>query len=485
MSLIRIRNLIGGELVDPVSGRWLEDINPANGEAHASVPDSDERDLEQAIDAAEKARESWAATPTEERARVLRRISDAILADSGRLALAETADTGKPLGISSRIDIPRSARNFAFFADAITQFSTECHAEGRERLNYTLREPLGIVGCISPWNLPLYLLSWKVAPALAAGNCVVAKPSEVTPLTAFLLSEICRDQGLPPGVLNIVHGQGGKVGQAMSGHPGIRAISFTGSTATGARISQAAAAGFKKLSLEMGGKNASVVFADCDFDLALRTVVRAAFTNQGEVCLCGSRILVERPIYDRFRAALVGRVRDLKVGDPLEATTDQGAIVSKAHFEKIVSCLELALAEGGRFATGGRPARVPGRCERGWFIEPTVVEGLGNECRTNQEEVFGPLAALIPFEGDEEALRLANSSRYGLACSVFTRDLERAHRFSARVQTGIVWVNCWMERDLRTPFGGVKESGLGREGGWDALRFFTEPKNICIGLRPG
>ncbi len=478
----KVLNYIGGELVSPSSQTWFDKPDPATGEPSVRVPDSDEADIQRAVEAARSAFPAWAATPASERARLLRRVADTIRTRADAFARAEAIDTGKPLKVAATVDIPRSILNFEFFADAVTQFSSEAHVTDGGALNYTLRAPLGVVGCISPWNLPLYLLTWKIAPALAIGNCVVAKPSEVTPMTAYLLAQVCREAGLPPGVLNLVHGLGPKVGAAMSRHPDISAISFTGSTRTGAEIARVAAPAFKKLSLEMGGKNPNVVFADCDFDEAVATTLRSSFANQGQICLCGPRIFVQRPLYARFTEALVERTRALKVGDPLEAGTDQGALVSQPHFDKVMGYLALAKQEGGRFLTGGQRAQVGGRCRNGWFIEPTLVEGLDSACRTNQEEIFGPVASLIPFDTEEEVLAWANSTRYGLAASVWTRDLSRAHRFASKLHNGIVWVNCWMLRDLRTPFGGMKESGVGREGGHEVLRFFTEPKNVCVKL---
>ncbi|WP_225414001.1 aldehyde dehydrogenase [Stigmatella hybrida] len=478
----KVLNYIGGELVPPTSHQWLDKPEPATAELYAHVPDSDETDVQRAVEAATNAFPAWSAMPAVERARLLRRMAGTIQARMEAFARAESIDTGKPLSVATSVDIPRSILNLEFFADAVTQFSSEAHATDSVALNYTLRSPLGVVGCISPWNLPLYLFTWKIAPALAMGNCVVAKPSEVTPMTAFLLAQVCQEVGLPPGVLNIVHGLGAKVGAALSRHPDIAALSFTGSTRTGAEIARTAAPLFKKLSLEMGGKNPNVLFADCDFDEALATTVRSSFSNQGQICLCGPRIFVQAPIYERFKEALVARTRALKVGDPLEPGTEQGALVSQQHFEKVMGYIDLSVQEGGRILTGGRHAKLDGRCRNGWFVEPTLVEGLGPECRTNQEEIFGPVASLIPFEREEEVLAWANATRYGLAASVWTKDLSRAHRFAAKLHSGIVWVNCWMLRDLRTPFGGVKDSGVGREGGHEVLRFFTEPKNVCVKL---
>ncbi|HNL07232.1 MAG TPA: aldehyde dehydrogenase family protein, partial [Chitinophagales bacterium] len=331
-----------------------------------------------------------------------------------------------------------------------------------------------------PWNLPLYLFTWKIAPALAAGNCVIAKPSEITPQTAYLLSQIAQQADLPAGVLNIIHGLGTKVGKAIVEHPHIKAISFTGGTRTGREIASIAAPMFKKLSLELGGKNPSIIFADCEWDETLATTVRSAFTNQGEICLCGSRILVEKSIYDRFVAEFVAKIQELKVGDPLDTSSYLGAVVSKEHAEKVMSYISLAQAEGGVLLTGGKRVFPEGRCSKGWFIEPTVIANLSNSCRTNQEEIFGPVVTIQSFETEAEAIAIANDTEYGLAANVWTQNLSRAHRVAEELAFGIVWVNCWMLRDLRTPFGGVKNSGVGREGGWEALRFFTEPKNILV-----
>jgi len=477
-----VLNFIDGRHAAAACGEWLDDVDPATGETYARVASSDARDVDRSVAAALHAFPTWSVTPVVERSKLLRRLARLIERDLEKLARAESIDSGKPLSAARTVDIPRAVQNFDFFADAVTQFSSEAHPTDEVALNYTLRQPLGPVACISPWNLPLYLLTWKIAPALAAGNCVVAKPSEVTPMSAHLLGSLAAEAGLPPGVLNIVQGLGPRAGGPLCAHSGIRAISFTGSTRVGAEIAREAATSFKKLSLEMGGKNPTLVFADADLREAIPQTVRAAFSNTGQICLCGSRILVERSVYDQVRDELVERVRALRVGDPLQADTEQGALVSRQHFDKVMGCLAVARQEGGRVLCGGGRASVAGRCAGGFFVQPTLIEGLGPSCRTNQEEIFGPVATLLPFDGAEEAVRLANSTRYGLAASLWTRDLSRAHRVGAQLHSGIVWVNCWMLRDLRTPFGGVKESGVGREGGMDALRFFTEPKNVCVKL---
>jgi aminomuconate-semialdehyde/2-hydroxymuconate-6-semialdehyde dehydrogenase len=477
-----LENYVNGEFIAPLSGRYIDDVNPATGEVFCQIPDSGEEDVELAVAAARTAFSKWAVTSAEERFTILNRIATLIDEQLDALAEAETIDNGKPLWLSKRVDIPRASSNFRFFATGIMHFSAEAHTMEDKAINYTLRQPIGIVGCISPWNLPLYLFTWKIAPALAAGNCVVAKPSEVTPLTAYLLARICQKAGLPAGVLNIVHGRGETVGEAIVRYPDIKAISFTGSTRAGARIASIAAPMFKKLSLELGGKNPNIIFADCDFNKMLKTTVQSSFANQGQICLCGSRILVEESIYEKFKAAFLEEVKKLKVGDPVDAASKQGAVVSKLHFDKVMACIETAREEGGRILAGGNAVKPEGRCANGYFIEPTVIEGLGPQCRTNIEEIFGPVVTIQTFKTEEEALALANAGSYGLSASIWTQDISRANRVAAKVDAGITWVNCWLLRDLRTPFGGIKNSGVGREGGWDALRFFTEAKNVCVQL---
>ncbi|WP_026611301.1 aldehyde dehydrogenase [Methylocaldum szegediense] len=476
----RIANYIGGELVPPVSGRYLENVEPATGRSFSEVPDSDSADVDRAVAAAKKAFPGWSEAPLEDRSKRLRRIADLIEAKADALARAESVDAGKPLSAARQVDIPRAAANFQFFSSAIQHFFSESHAMGSQALNYTLRVPLGVVGCISPWNLPLYLFTWKVAPALAAGNTVVAKPSELTPMTAFYLSEICREAGLPPGVLNIVHGTGAKVGQSLVEHPNVEAISFTGGTQTGARIAQTAAPKFKKLSLELGGKNPNIIFADCDFERAVSTTVRSSFFNQGEICLSGSRIFVERPIYETFRDELLQRTRALRVADPLSGDCDVGALISENHLHKVLSYIDLAQTEGGQILTGGKQVRLEGRCENGFFVEPTIIEGLTPDCRVNQEEIFGPVVTLMPFDHEDEVIEYANGTMYGLSATIWSENLTRCHRLANRIHCGVIWINCWLLRDLRTPFGGMKQSGVGREGGFEALKFFTEAKNVCV-----
>ena len=478
--MIEIRNYIDGKQLAAASGGWLDDAEPATGKTYARIPDSDGRDVEAAVAAAVRAFPAWSATPAEQRSQWLLKLAALVERDAEQLVRAESVDNGKPVALARRLDIPRAIANLRFFAAAASQFASESHAMEGGAINYTLRSPIGVVGCISPWNLPLYLFTWKIAPALAAGNCVVAKPSEITPMTAYLFGELCMEAGLPPGVLNIVHGLGHKAGSALVDHPRVKAISFTGGTRTGTDIAARAAPKFKKLSLELGGKNPVLVFADCDWELTLNDCLRAALLNQGEICFCGSRIYVESRIYAKFRDEFVKRVQALKQGDPLDEATQQGALVSEAHLQKVLGYVELARQEGGTFLTGGKRTTVAGRCASGWFMEPTVIEGLGPDCRVNQEEIFGPVVSLAPFDSEEEALALANGTAYGLTASVFSADVSRCHRLAARLEAGLIWVNCWMLRDLRVPMGGVKQSGVGREGGFEAMRFFTEARNVCI-----
>lgn len=476
-----IKNYIHGELVEPVSGEYLDNFDPAIGEVYSKIPDSGKDDIEKATEAAKAAFPAWSKTSNRERYEILNRLVEEIKANFDELAMAESIDNGKPLKLAQKVDIPRAWQNFQFFATGIMHFASEAHEmQADNTINYTLRQPIGVVGCISPWNLPLYLFTWKIAPAIAAGNCVVAKPSEITPMTAYLLSELAIKAGLPKGVLNIVHGLGHKVGDAITRHPDIKAISFTGGTKTGATIASIAAPMFKKLSLELGGKNPNLVFADCNYEKALRTSVMSSFANQGQICLCGSRIYIEESIYDKFRDDFVAKVKKLNVGDPLEAGSNLGAVVSKDHKEKVLSYIKLAEEEGGKILAGGNEVKPEGRCQNGYFIETTVIEGLDNNCRTQQEEIFGPVVTLTPFKNEEHALELANGTDYGLSSTIWTSDLDRANRVANKIHAGIVWVNCWLHRDLRTPFGGVKNSGVGREGGFEVFKFFTEPKNVCV-----
>ncbi len=478
----KIQNYINGELVSPVSNQYLDNFNPATGKVYSLIPDSDDKDVELAVTAALIAFPKWSGMTTEKRSSLLIKLSNLIEKNLERFAVAESIDNGKPVWLARQVDIPRAVANLHFYATAALHLSTETHSMGDTALNYTLRTPIGIAGCISPWNLPLYLFTWKIAPALASGNCVIAKPSEITPMTAYLLSQLAIEAGIPAGVLNIIHGYGHKVGKAIVAHPKISAISFTGGTKTGEEIARVAAPMFKKLSLELGGKNPNIIFADCDFEKALKTTVRSSFSNQGEICLCGSRIFIERSIYDKFKTAFITEVKNLKVGNPLQDENWLGAIVSKPHLEKILYYIDLAKTEGGTILCGGNQLKLDGLNSEGYFLEPTVIEGLPYDCRTNQEEIFGPVVTLQPFDNVEEVLNYANSTTYGLAATVWTENLTRAHTVAAKLHSGIVWVNCWLLRDLRTPFGGVKNSGVGREGGFEALNFFTEEKNVCIRL---
>ena len=478
--MIFLSNYINGKQVSAISDKWQDVYNPATGKVYAQLPDSQAEDVEKAYKAAADAFPKWSETTVEYRSEMLEKIALAIEARHEELAQAESKDNGKPITLARKVDINRAAANFRFFSKAITQYSTEAHhTAGRKTMNYTIRKPLGVVGCISPWNLPLYLFSWKIAPALAAGNTVVAKPSEVTPYTASLLAEILDEVGLPAGVLNIVHGLGSSAGQAIVAHPGITAISFTGGTKTGAHIGSVAAPMFKKLSLELGGKNPNIIFADCDFDKMLKTTLLSSFSNQGQICLCGSRIYIERSIYSKFKEAFVSATKKLRVGMPSDDTTQVGALVSEDHLNKVLGYVRKAEEEGGKILAGGNRI-THGDFTNGYFMEPTIIELESDDCTINQEEVFGPVVTLLPFDTEDEVLSYANATRYGLSATVWTENLSRAMRLTEDLQAGIVWVNTWLNRDLRTPFGGIKASGVGREGGFYALDFFTEPKNVCI-----
>lgn len=475
-----IDNFINGEYQPPANKNFIDNIEPATGLVYGKIPNSDLDDVEQAVAAAERALPAWRALDLEQRADYLIAIAKEIENQLEPLALAESTDNGKPVALAKMVDIPRAASNFKFFGHACSQFSSESHAMANLAVNYTLRQPIGIVGCISPWNLPLYLFTWKIAPALAAGNCVIAKPSEITPKTAAMLGAICQKVGLPKGVLNILHGTGASVGSVICDHPKVKAISFTGGTATGAAIATQLAPKFKKLSLELGGKNPALIFDDCNFAQTLEEVFRASFANQGQICLCASRLYIQRGIYEKFKNALVAKAQALVPKDPSHNDTKMGAIVSKDHLEKVLGYIDLAKQQGGKVLAGGEQVALTGRCQNGYFLQPTIIEGLANNATCNQQEMFGPVITLQVFDTDEQALALANESDYGLAATVWTQNINRAHQLAEQLNTGIVWVNCWLLRDLRTPFGGMNHSGVGREGGAEAMRFFTEPKNVCI-----
>ncbi len=478
----KIYNYINGELLAPNSGNYLDNVSPVNGQVYSYVPDSDAQDVEVAIQAAKEAFPSWSGLSKQDRYEHLMCLSEGIKNRFEELVAAESYDNGKPEWLARLVDIPRASTNIEFFATASLHYASELHDMDGNALNYTLRKPVGVVGCISPWNLPIYLLTWKIAPALAAGNTVVAKPSEVTPMTAHILGEICQEVGFPKGVLNIVHGLGHKVGDAITRHPDTPIISFTGGTVTGAKIAEVAAPMFKKLSLELGGKNPNIVFADADFDLALEMAVKASFSNQGQICLCGSRLFVERPIYAKFKAAFVEKTKALKVGNPKEADSNLGAVVSESHMNNILNRIEQAKQEGGTVLCGGERVILEGDLETGFYVAPTIIEGLDYMCQTNQEEIFGPVVTITPFDSEQEVLEMANSTKYGLAGSVFTQDISKGHRVAGAIDSGVVWINTWLLRDLRIPFGGMKNSGVGREGGFKSLQFFTEEKNVCLKL---
>lgn len=476
----KLLNYIGGIFIPSVTNDFFENINPATGNPYSLLPNSSSEDVEEAVSAAKKAFPLWSNLSNQERGDWLNKLASGIQSRLDEFVEAESKDNGKPVNLAKEVDIPRAISNFQFFGTAIIHFASESHLMHNMGINYTLRKPIGVVGCISPWNLPLYLFSWKIAPALAAGNCVVAKPSEVTPFTAYLLCQVMNEINFPPGVLNIVHGFGHTTGNAIVEHPEIKAISFTGGTTTGKTIAKIAAPMFKKLSLELGGKNPNIIFDDCDFEAALKTTIRSSFSNQGQICLCGSRIFVQKGIYEKFKQHFVAKMESAKVSFPMDPEAKLGAIVSRPHMEKVLSYIELAKAEGGQILCGGNQVFLEPPYEKGFYIQPTIIEGLKYDCRTNQEEIFGPVVTIMPFENEQEVVEMANSTQYGLSATIWTNDLKRAHRMADRIEAGIIWLNSWLVRDLRTPFGGVKSSGVGREGGWEALRFFTEPKNVFV-----
>ena len=485
-----IRNLVAGRPVPARSGLWLDVVDPACGSPCARVAASDASDVGAAVAAARAAFPIWSGTPAIERSRALLRLADLVEARLEEFARAESTNAGKPIAHTRAADIPRSIGNLRFFATAILHAHSELHETDMpsfgppaHALNYTLRRPRGVAGLITPWNFPLHLFTWKIAPALASGNTVVAKPSELTPMTAALLGELAGEAGLPAGALNIVHGTGAGCGGAIVQHADVPTISFTGSTGVGKWIGAAAGGMLKRFSLELGGKNPFIIFDDADLPSAIDTAARAAFSNQGQICLCGSRLLVHGKVFDRVLAGMIERAKGLVIGDPLDPATQHGPQVSAVQLEKIDGYVRLARELGGTIHCGGErvPASaLPARCKGGFYFRPTVISGLDAGCRVEQEEIFGPVVTLQRFESDEQALALANGTPFGLAAALFTTNVSRAHRVAARLAAGVIWVNCWLLRDLRTPFGGVKQSGVGREGGWDALKFFTEPSNVCV-----
>lgn len=476
----KILNYIDGKLIEPSSNKYLDNFNPSNGRVYSLIPDSNSNDINNAVSSAKKAFENWGSSTKKYRYDILMKIADKLEEHADALVKAESLDNGKPESLARMVDIPRAPENFRFFATAMLHFSSESHDMDGKALNYTLREPLGVAACISPWNLPLYLLTWKIAPALAAGNTVVAKPSEITPMTAYLLSKICIEAGLPAGVLNIVHGLGSNIGDALTTHEDVPIVSFTGGTLTGQHIARVTAPMFKKLSLELGGKNPNIIFEDANFEKSVAIAVKAAFSNQGQICLCGSRLFIQETIYEKFKEALLKKVSKLIVGNPRDENTDLGAVVSKEHMGKVLSKIEEAKALGGKILIGGNRKIIEGELSAGYYLEPTVIEGLDFNCSVNQEEIFGPVLSLIPFKNEEDVVMMANSTKYGLSASIFTENISRGHRVAAKIKSGVVWINTWLLRDLRIPFGGMKQSGVGREGGFKSLQFFTEPKNVCL-----
>ena len=478
--MIQIKNLIGGELVEPQSGEYLDNYSPMTGEVYSKVPNSGVEDVERAVAAAKKAFPIWSKMSAEDRAERLFKLADLIDQNAEKLAIAESRDQGKPLWLAQSVDIPRGSKNLRFFAHAITQRKSTAFTDVEGILQYVNRVPIGPSALISPWNLPLYLVTWKIGPCLAAGNTAIAKPSELTPMTAYLLSELIAQVDFPPGTCNIIHGDGATTGNALISHPDVPVVSFTGGTQTGEHLARTIAPQFKKYSLELGGKNPNIIFADADIDQAIKTSLKSSFLNQGEICLCGSRMFVEQSIFDSFVEKFVAETEKLQVGDPMDKDSFIGALVSKPHLEKVKSYVELAKQEGGTVRTSMEVQGLSDEVKNGYFMRPTVITGLAPHCRVQQEEIFGPVVTITPFQSEEEVIEMANGVKYGLSASLWTGDSSRAHRVAENIQAGTVWVNNWMFRDLRVPFGGMKHSGVGREGGDYSLNFFTESQNICI-----
>ncbi len=475
--MIIVQNYINGKFES--TDITIDDVNPATGEVIAQIPKSTSHEVENAVVAADSARKFWSDLGLEKRTIWLDKIADALESKSEEIASLESLDTGKPISLARAVDASRSVANFRFFAEFARDYKSE-KFEMDNAINHVILKPVGIAGLITPWNLPLYLLSWKIAPAIVMGNTVVAKPSELTPLTANLLAEVIHDVGLPAGVVNIVHGLGSEAGQSIVEHPKVNLISFTGGTMTGRKVAETASPMFKKLSLELGGKNATIVLDDTNLDDAIPGIARAGFLNQGQVCLCGSRILVSEKIWDEFIDKFVTFVKNMKVGDPSSEDSDLGALVSFAHRDKVESYIHLAQREGGEILSGGKSPKLSSPFDKGAFLEPTVVSNLSHMSRTATEEIFGPVVTLHSFKTDEEAIKMANCTDYGLAGSVWTGDTQRGVRIAEKLETGMVWVNTWLHRDLRVPFGGIKDSGVGREGGRWSLGFFSEAINICV-----
>ena len=478
--VIQLSNFIAGQWQPSQCQHWIENFSPATGEHIANIPCSSSEDIDLAVEAALDAAEQWGQFSINERADWLEKIADELEQRTDEIAQLESLDTGKPITLARNVDAARSVANFRFFAEQGREFESEIF-EMSDATNRVLYKPVGVAGLITPWNLPLYLLSWKVAPALLMGNTIVAKPSEMTPMTASLLAEVIDDVGLPSGVFNLVHGNGLDAGAPLTAHPDVNLISFTGGTTTGREVAKSASSAFKKLSLELGGKNATIIREDVDIESMMPGIVRASFLNQGQVCLCGSRILIHESIYDVFVEAFLNAVNDMIVGDPADEETELGALISAAHRDKVMSYIDLAEDEGGDILCGGGPpVGIPDAFANGFWISPTVIDGLTPDSRCATEEIFGPVVTLHPFFDDTEAIEIANMTDYGLAGSIWTQDVDAGSRMAEQIESGMVWVNCWLHRDLRVPFGGVKHSGVGREGGRWSLSFFSEAVSICV-----